>query len=594
MGSQVDKTLRYFKIHYSDVTSQSAGQTAIYHPSAQSLQSGDFSYLMGEAFFTTSHRYAFQVSAYNNIEGDLSNKQQILVQLNNKCVKLSLTIDDGTTPLDYDLSPSSTSNQSVLVEIRNTGDISNIIGYKLIVVSDDTVEKVSRDVACTDKNKQCLVRVKHINPSTLYTFTAHAVDKDGRLYSMCTQDALRHNAGGVRPVKPVIAAVKVVSNGAVQLTWRRKDEHPSSLLTVYYNYIQSFWSDVGQWQSVTIDVSDSRNGSFDIDRLHGCVRYCFVAQITSPLRSVVGLSRSDYMCVDLPDYSGSPPKNIKVSRQVPLNDNLTANVTLLWTPPCSLKQMSYIIAATDDTGHSEFFNATGVAGQPLILKTISGFYRGAVYEYSVRQDVVDSDSSAPLSLTVLPFRAPSEFKVYTTLSGVELSWSAPRDKHDVNFKMYEIYHTTEYVSNHSATFQLHSVTTNEQTHISHTDIEMDVEHTFKVRMISVHGYPGQFSNVQTIRPLADSYPASPVNGGQFNTGLLAGLLAMAVLLIVAISTILTVYVVRHRRLQQSFTSFANSHYDSRSERTTFGANDLEEDDQPLIRNFADDEPLIVG
>ena len=34
-----------------------------------------------------------------------------------------------------------------------------------------------------------------------------------------------------------------------------------------------------------------------------------------------------------------------------------------------------------------------------------------------------------------------------------------------------------------------------------------------------------------------------------------------------------IYIVRHRRLQRSFLSFANSHYDTRSGTTTFSAGD---------------------
>jgi hypothetical protein len=44
-------------------------------------------------------------------------------------------------------------------------------------------------------------------------------------------------------------------------------------------------------------------------------------------------------------------------------------------------------------------------------------------------------------------------------------------------------------------------------------------------------------------------------------------------------------------------SFANSHYDPQSGTATFtaGDNDLGDDeDQPMIRGFSDDEPLVVA
>ena len=39
------------------------------------------------------------------------------------------------------------------------------------------------------------------------------------------------------------------------------------------------------------------------------------------------------------------------------------------------------------------------------------------------------------------------------------------------------------------------------------------------------------------------------------------------------AAILGIYVVRHRRLQRSFLSFANSHYDTRTQSTRFEANE---------------------
>lgn len=57
---------------------------------------------------------------------------------------------------------------------------------------------------------------------------------------------------------------------------------------------------------------------------------------------------------------------------------------------------------------------------------------------------------------------------------------------------------------------------------------------------------------------------------------------------------LGVFVVKHRRLQSSFTRFANSHYDTRSDAATFDDHSLEEDENPQIVGFSDDEPLVIA
>ncbi|KAI5699301.1 hypothetical protein M8J75_000856 [Diaphorina citri] len=68
------------------------------------------------------------------------------------------------------------------------------------------------------------------------------------------------------------------------------------------------------------------------------------------------------------------------------------------------------------------------------------------------------------------------------------------------------------------------------------------------------------------------------------------------LIILTLCGLLTYYVTRHRRLQQSFTQFANSHYDTRSGSATFcGVDGLAEyDEEPVIRGFSDDEPLVIA
>ena len=53
---------------------------------------------------------------------------------------------------------------------------------------------------------------------------------------------------------------------------------------------------------------------------------------------------------------------------------------------------------------------------------------------------------------------------------------------------------------------------------------------------------------------------------------LYGSIAAGVIILVLV-VILVYFVVRHRRLQQSFMSFANSHYDTRSGTATFANTD---------------------
>ncbi|KAK2146587.1 hypothetical protein NP493_3608g00002 [Ridgeia piscesae] len=122
------------------------------------------------------------------------------------------------------------------------------------------------------------------------------------------------------------------------------------------------------------------------------------------------------------------------------------------------------------------------------------------------------------------------------------------------------------------------------------------DHTFKVRIANINGHPSKFTQMETVlspNPVA----AAAQSGGSSHLGgeTLAAIIVPCVLVVIALVLVLTIFAVRHVRLQNSFRSFANSHYDTRSGTATFSSSDdLEEEEQPMIRGFSDDEPLVIA
>uniref|UniRef100_A0A3P9AR38 Sortilin-related receptor-like n=1 Tax=Maylandia zebra TaxID=106582 RepID=A0A3P9AR38_9CICH len=69
------------------------------------------------------------------------------------------------------------------------------------------------------------------------------------------------------------------------------------------------------------------------------------------------------------------------------------------------------------------------------------------------------------------------------------------------------------------------------------------------------------------------------------------------LLLLAVCGGLVVLYLRHRRLQNNFTAFANSHYNSRLGSAIFSSGDElgdDDEDAPMISGFSDDVPMVIA
>lgn len=114
---------------------------------------------------------------------------------------------------------------------------------------------------------------------------------------------------------------------------------------------------------------------------------------------------------------------------------------------------------------------------------------------------------------------------------------------------------------------------------------------YKFTSISLQGYISQIGEIEHISLLNALLFSEETATGTFIWPFILSL----ILIVSLVGGILFLWQ-RHRRLKNSFSRFANSHYDTRTGATRIGGDAFEDDDihHESAPRFDDDEPLVVS
>lgn len=259
-------------------------------------------------------------------------------------------------------------------------------------------------------------------------------------------------------------------------------------------------------------------------------------------------------------------------------------VNISWRAPCyeMKKEKLYIIYIE---GSNSVSPLPPTANDSMSTQ-LCNFKRGATYNISV--GINKSRKSRPVTFSVEPYEEPKSVKVVDKDSEkylYSMVWSSPPVSPKI-FTGYQVFYRKVGESD----FKVYKLI--QSNHVSLKDLPPGFVYELKVRLNKIDGYYGKFSATVDLKIPIFIVRASTA---QTNVNLVAIVVPICIVTVI-LGTILLILFIRHKRLQRSFLAYASSHYDPRSERTTFNSAEYlgEDEDSPMITGFSDDEPLVIA
>ncbi|XP_074652666.1 sortilin-related receptor-like isoform X2 [Tubulanus polymorphus] len=457
---------------------------------------------------------------------------------------------------------------------------SSIKGYYVNLVATKTHEAKTCVAPPTVKNCSC-------------SFTNLACDTEYQITIQIYNNINTGSESGRRYIKtlgqspgiPKYLRAELAGNTAVTISWVPPSVHSKPFVyTVFYDHDNSHMT---EWNLGIFSLNaTTRSTQFTVRNLHACEEYSFRVQITGP--TCPGPLSSPTAIRTVFDAT-APPKYLKVISQTPKLINIT------WEAACDFvtTPMMYVVSVMENKTKRVDAQVTNeTMSSRLSYWFTDGILRGATYLINVRTRTKNSRPTESVIARIPPYPAPVHIKAFKAYGKVLVFWDKPREMpKNAEFEVWYRSDKTQFVL---------KAVTNETSH-PFLNLKEGL-HYFKVRLAAANGsYPGEFSHVA---PSLVSRVEKPRSGPNAGTETLShtnwvAIVVSVVVVCVALGVVLVLYVIRHRRLQRSFLSFANSHYDTRSGTTRFTTSDGDteldgDEDSPMIGGFADDEPLVIA
>ncbi|XP_078282958.1 sortilin-related receptor isoform X2 [Rhinoraja longicauda] len=308
-------------------------------------------------------------------------------------------------------------------------------------------------------------------------------------------------------------------------------------------------------------------------------QYLFLVRVVVPFLG----PPSEYVAVKMIPDNRLPPRYLHV-----VKEGKTLAV-LKWQPPYDLRNetLTYAILVKDSIrqGEKHYKVASRNNTVEYVVKQLEP---GGKYTVIIR--LLNMSKEATVSLNPVPLSAPESLKILPEKDHILLFWKSLRLKERSfnDSRGYEI-HIFDHKIN--TTVCLGNTTENI---FRISDLKFGHNYTFTVQARCL--YNGQICGAPATL-LYDKLGNDPSSSrSSKSTDVAAIVVPVMFLLLVTLGIGFVVLYVRHRRLQNSFTAFANSHYNSRLGSAVFSAGDElgDDEDAPLINGFSDDVPMVIA
>ncbi|KAJ8982348.1 hypothetical protein NQ317_013098, partial [Molorchus minor] len=400
-------------------------------------------------------------------------------------------------------------------------------------------------------------------PGANYHFEINAFKKG--LIGPVSSISARTTGNPLPSINTLVAmSVKDVGTSA-KLSWERP-KYSKKL-----NWVYGIYYGINHEEIFKKPQQTTTNEMATITNLDACEIYFFAVGIVGPIG--YGPLSTTFTQISTSVNPKAPPKKVQVIEE----GQNSLKLKVQWVPSCpTVQPKNYIIKVyaklTTQTWH---VRVEGTANS-YVFNNIA---QGGVYEISIATEEINATYSKPVTYSAPLIPAPYEVQVDVEDNGKYIVYWQERELSSQNFEYEVLVHEGNTLN--ESTAEKYTV---KKPPFIYINTSADT-YTFAVRIKTATGLRSMTSELVSKKSEMQRASES-VN--------MPAIIVPSLLILIALITVITILVIRNRKLHNSFTRFANSHYDTRSEAATFDDNGLEEDESPHIRGFSDDEPLVIA